>query len=140
MDNTVSTGSIKHEGTVLKIDKKSVFVCISSVSACSGCQAEGSCSISGQEEKIIEVSGSFNLKPGDKVTVLMKQSMGYAALLLGYLLPLISVIAVLIIAESFKVQELFAGLISISILIPYYLLLFIFRKRVNKKFTFSLKS
>jgi len=140
MDSTLSTYSINHEGTVLKIGKYSVFVCITSVSACSGCQAEGSCSISGQEEKIIEVPGSFNLKPGDKVTVLMKQSMGYAALLLGYLLPLIFIIAVLVIAESLKVQELFAGLISISILIPYYLLLFIFRKRINKKFTFSLKS
>jgi positive regulator of sigma E activity len=140
MDSTLSTDSINHEGTVLKIGKYSVFVCITSVSACSGCQAEGSCSISGQEEKIIEVPGSFNLKPGDKVTVLMKRSMGYAALLLGYLLPLIFIIAVLVIAESFKVQELFAGLISISILIPYYLLLFIFRKRINKKFTFSLKS
>lgn len=45
MEGTISTGSIKHEGTVLKIDKKSAFVCISVVSACSGCQAEGSCSI-----------------------------------------------------------------------------------------------
>lgn len=140
MNTAGNTGSIKHEGIVLKIEKDAVFVCISSISACSGCQAAGSCSMSEQEEKIIEVSGSFNVKPGDKVTVLMKQSMGYAALLFGYLLPLISVIAVLMIAESMKVQELFAGLISISILIPYYLILFILRKRVNKKFTFSLIS
>ena len=140
MNNSGSFGTIDHEGIVQKADEKSVIVSISAASACSGCHAEGSCTLSGKEEKIIEVSGRYNVKPGDTVTILMKQSMGYAALFLGYLLPLISVIAILIILISLKVPELVAGLTSLAILIPYYLILYFFRKRINEKFTFTLKA
>jgi sigma-E factor negative regulatory protein RseC len=137
--NSDTTGTINHEGIVQKVEDKSVIVRISSATACSGCHAEGSCGLSGQEEKIIEVSGNYNVLPGDTVTILMKQSMGYAALFLGYILPLISVVTFLIILTSLKLPELYAGLISIAMLIPYYIVLFFFRKRINEKFTFTLK-
>jgi sigma-E factor negative regulatory protein RseC len=140
MKDSVNSVTIDHEGIVQKVDDKSVIVSISAASACFGCHAEGSCTISGKEEKIIEVSGSYNVKPGDTVTILMKQSMGYSALFFGYLLPLFTVIAILIILISLKVQELGAGLISFAMLIPYYFVLFIFRKRINEKFTFTLKA
>jgi sigma-E factor negative regulatory protein RseC len=66
--------------------------------------------------------------------------MGYAALVLGYLLPLVSVVITLIVLISLKFPELFAGLISLAILIPYYTVLYFFRNRINKKFTFTLKA
>jgi sigma-E factor negative regulatory protein RseC len=139
MNDSVDSRTINHEGIVQKTDDKSVIVSISAATACSGCYAEGSCTLSGKEEKIIEVPGKYIVKPGDKVTILMKQSMGYAALLLGYLLPLISVVVILIILISFKIPELTAGLISLAVLIPYYVILYFFRNRINEKFTFTLK-
>ncbi len=139
MNSTKNTGIINHEGIVQKIYDASVIVSISSSTACSGCHAEGSCNMAGKEEKIIEVTGRYDVHPGDRVTILMKQSMGYAALFLGYLLPLISVLTVLIILVAMEVPELPAGLISLGILIPYYIILFLFRRRVNEKFTFTLK-
>jgi sigma-E factor negative regulatory protein RseC len=139
MKDSGSIETIKHEGIIQKTDDKSVIVSISAASACSGCHAEGSCSLSGKEEKIIKVSGNYNVKPGDVVTILMKQSMGYEALLLGYLLPLVSVIVILIVLVSMNVPELLAGLASLAILIPYYIILYFFRKRINEKFTFTLK-
>jgi sigma-E factor negative regulatory protein RseC len=140
MKSSEGTITINHEGIVQKADEKSVIVNITAFSACSGCHAEGSCTLSGKEEKIIEVTGKYDVKPGDTVTVLMKQSMGYAALLLGYVMPLISVITVLILLISFNIPELSAGLISIAVLIPYYIILYFFRKRINEKFTFTLKA
>jgi len=139
MTNSNSSAIINHEGIVQRIDNKSVIVMISVKSACSGCHAEGSCTLSGKEEKIIEVPGRYNVKPGDLVTILMKESMGYAALLLGYVFPVISVIAVLITLISLRVPELTSGLISLAILIPYYSVLYFFRNRINEKFTFTLK-
>jgi sigma-E factor negative regulatory protein RseC len=65
--------------------------------------------------------------------------MGYAALFLGYLLPIVVVVASLSILISFKIPELTSGLISVAILIPYYITLFFFRKTLNEKFTFTLK-
>lgn len=140
MNNTINSGLINHEGIVQKIDDLSVIVSISSSTACSGCHAEGSCNMSGMEEKIIEVKGRYNVRPGDKVTIQMKQSMGYAALFLGYLLPLISVISVLITLIALEVTELTAGVLSLAILIPYYIILFFFRRRINEKFTLTLKA
>jgi sigma-E factor negative regulatory protein RseC len=139
MKSEKNTGIINHEGIVQKIDDTSVIVSISATTACAGCHAEGSCNMSGKEEKIIEVAGRYDVHPGDKVTVLMKQSMGFAALFLGYLLPLIAVVAVLIILVIMEVPELTSGLLSLAILLPYYTILFFFRKRVNEKFVFTLK-
>ena len=132
--------SIEHDGIVQKSDNKTITVKISSESACSGCHAEGSCSLSGREEKIVEITGEYNFNPGDNVTVLMKKSMGYAALLLGYVFPFIIVIAVLVVLIMSSVPEAAAGLGSIASLIPYYFMLWFFRKRINNKFTFTLKS
>lgn len=131
---------IEHKGIVQKSDDKSVTVLISSASACSGCHAEGSCNLSGVKEKIVEVKGSHELSPGDNVVVLMKKSMGYAALFLGYVFPFILVITVLIILAALQVTELIAGLGSLAILIPYYLALYFFRNRISNKFKFSIKA
>ncbi|HUX57407.1 MAG TPA: SoxR reducing system RseC family protein [Bacteroidales bacterium] len=140
MKNSTDPLTINHSGVVLKVNDKSVSVIISAASACSGCQAEGSCNMSGKEEKIIDVAGSYNLKPGDDVTILMRQSMGYTALFLGYIFPLITVIIVLLTLVSMKIPELIAGVTSLAILIPYYIILIFFRKRINEKFTFTLKA
>lgn len=130
---------IKHDGVVQETGDKSVFVKITSVHACSGCHAEGSCSMTGKEEKLVEVTGKYDLNTGDAVTVLMQRSMGYSAVFLGYVLPLIFVIIALVILVSFSVPELTAGLLSFSVLAIYYLLMYVFRSRIDKKFMFTIK-
>jgi sigma-E factor negative regulatory protein RseC len=139
MSKKENYGIINHDGLVTANSGTSVIIAITSESACSGCHAEGSCSMSGKEEKSIEVHGNYDVRAGDKVTVQMKQSMAYTALFLGYLLPGITVIITLVVMISLKVPELMAGLISLFILLPYYLILFLLKKRIDKKFTFTLK-
>lgn len=130
---------INHEGVVTSNSGKSVFVSISSQSACSGCHAKGSCGILGTTSKIVEVKGSYDVQPGDIVNVLMEQSAGFTALFFGYLLPFISLLAVLITMISLNIAELTAGLVSLGSLLPYYLVLFLFRNKLGEKFSFTLK-
>lgn len=139
MTRSDNFGTIEHEGIVQKSDNKSVTVKISSESACSGCHAEGLCSLSGKEDKIIDILGRYNVTPGQTVTVLMKKSMGYSAVMLGYVVPLILVIALVIILGSMSLPELITGLGSLAVLVPYYLLLWLFRKRINNNFRFTIK-
>jgi positive regulator of sigma E activity len=139
MFSTQKAECIEHDGIVKSSGINSVTVSILSASACSGCHAAGCCTLAGESEKIIEVAGSYNVSPGDRVTLMMKQSTGYAALLLGYVIPLVLLISVLIIMLSESAPELTAGLCSIASLIPYYILLWLFRNRISKKFTFSIK-
>jgi positive regulator of sigma E activity len=138
MESSDSSRSISHSGIVKSKNDKSVFVSITTTTACSGCHAESSCNLSGKEEKIVEVAGNYSFRPGDKVTVLMKLSMGYTALLFGYILPLLSVLAVLIVLISLKIPELVAGVTAFGMLIPYFIVLYFFRNRINEKFTFTL--
>jgi len=139
MNNTGSYGTINHEGIVQRNFGNSVLVRILARTACSGCHTEGGCKISKNEEKIVEIYGNYNVTEGDPVTILMKPSVGYAALFLGYILPLISVLLSLIIMISSGFSELIAGLVSISMLLPYYFILFLFKKRISEKFVFTLK-
>jgi sigma-E factor negative regulatory protein RseC len=139
MRNSTESKTINHTGIIQNLDKESVTILITSESACTGCHAEGSCSMTGKEEKIVEVAGNYNVKPGDTVTVVMERSTGYLALFLGYILPLIIVIITLIIMAALNYRELIAGLISIASLLPYYFFLYLFREKINNKFIFSLK-
>jgi len=132
--------NIEHEGIVKRSDSSSATVLITTASACTGCHAEGMCNISGKEEKIIDVPGNYNLSPGDVVTILMKKSMGYKALFLGYVLPFILVIVTLILLISLSVPEGWAGLGTLLMLLPYYLTLWLFRKSINSKFSFTIKT
>lgn len=132
--------TIEHEGIVQKSDTDSVTVSIISSAACSGCHAEGICSLSGKQEKIIKIPGEYQVLSGDLVTVQMRQSTGHTAVFLGYVMPLILLVAILVILISLSIPELMAGLGALAILIPYYLMLYVFRNRISRKFTFTLKA
>ena len=130
---------VNHKGTVKKCDNKFVTVQITSESACSACHAEGMCSMSGKKDKTIDIAGNYNLKEGDSVTVQMEKSMGYSAVVLSYLIPFIIVVATLVVFLALKFKESYAGIIALLSLFPYYFLLFLFKKKINNKFVFSLK-
>lgn len=139
MKKSGSRGTIRHEGTVKQVEDNSVLVSITSNSACSGCHAEGLCNISGKEEKIISVNGRYNVSPGDNVTVQMNETMGMKAVVLSYIMPLFVIIAGLIVFSSLKLSEAASGLASLSLLIPYFIILYFFRKNINRSFSFTLK-
>jgi positive regulator of sigma E activity len=130
---------IEHDGIVRQVNPNNVIVEFSSDCNCSGCHAEALCNISGKHDKSIEISGNYNVSPGDTVTVLMKEAMGYKAVILGYLIPLMLVIAGLSVMVSIGLKEFIAGIGSIAILVPYFFLLRLFRERINSSFTFSIR-
>ena len=130
---------IQHDGIVKKVDTNTITVTLLTSCACSGCHAEALCNLSGKEYKSIEIKGNFNFSTGDRVTVLMKQSMGYRAVIIGYLIPLFLVVSGLSVMISLGIKELIAGLGSLAILIPYFMVLHLFRERINRSFTFSIR-
>lgn len=140
MKKSGSHGTIQHAGTVKQVEENSVLVSITSNSACSGCHAEGVCNISGKEEKTISVRGRYNVQPGDNVTVEMSESMGMKAVVLSYVMPVVIIIAGLVVFSFLSISEAASGLAAISLLLPYFIILYIFRKYINRSFTFTLKT
>lgn len=132
--------TIEHSGIVISSDSKSVKVSITSATACSGCHAEGACSLSGSEKKLIEVKGNYKFNPGDSVMVGMEKSMGAKALFFGYIFPAIVVLMSLIIMIMTGVHEAISGLLSLLFLAVYYVIIYLFRKQIDRQFIFTIKT
>ena len=128
---------VTHRGIVTKLVKDRAEVTVVTHSACSSCEIKGMCSISETKEKIIEV----NLLPGERyeqgqqVTVEMKESLGHWAVLLGYFLPFLVVIAGLFIFIAIGLDQGVAGLLALSALTAYYLTLYMFRGFLRTRFS-----
>jgi len=131
---------IKHPGVITGLDSSNIKVSITTYSACASCNAKGICSISDVKDKIVEVPKTANFLIGQKVEVILNQSQGFKALYLGYVQPFILVLSALIITTVLTLNEVFAGLISIGVLIPYYLILYFFKENIRNKFNFEIKS
>ncbi|HOI49681.1 MAG TPA: SoxR reducing system RseC family protein [Prolixibacteraceae bacterium] len=131
---------LRHTGIVKKITSTSLIVTIVNQSACSGCHAGGACSVADMQEKEIEISRfSKNYTVGQPVTVIFRESSGFKALFLGYLLPFIVLFSTLVIASAITGNEILSGLLALAVLVPYYAILYLFRGRLKKVFKFEIE-
>jgi sigma-E factor negative regulatory protein RseC len=131
---------IDHLGIVDRIEEDVAHVKINSESACSACHAKGVCGAADQEEKFLDVplSGA-SYKTGEQVHVQVARRLGFKAVALGYFYPFLLLMAVLILLILIGMSELKAGSLALLSILPYYLLLYLFRKRIESTFTFSIK-
>jgi sigma-E factor negative regulatory protein RseC len=136
----MASTAIIHPGTIQSIEGDKATIKILAQSACSSCQAKGVCSIADFEEKIIEaeLDSAQNYKTGDEVMVTMEESLGTKAVILGYVIPLIVLVGAIIFFLSVLNHEGLAALLSILMLAPYYLILYLLRDRLKKEFRFRI--
>jgi len=131
---------VSHDGKVVSTSGSHVQVKIISQSACAHCFARSACTAADMQEKIIDAVSSVPLKEGDAVTVMMEEKLGWIALLYGFFLPFIVMISVLFLLYTLGSSEIKAALYGIGSLVPYYLVLYLFRKRIEKDFIFVIKT
>ncbi len=131
--------SIVHEGLIESISDTVIKVRVLQVSACSGCHAKGVCSSVDQKERIIDVQPDGNsYLTGDKVSLYGRRSWGLKAVFWAFFLPFILVVCSLTLLTSLHTSELLSGLLSLAVLIPYYLVLRMFRSQLKKNFSFTI--
>ena len=136
------TDKIKHLGIVENIDGSHVQVKIVQTSACSSCSAKGHCNASETKEKIVDVYNAAGLtcQIGDKVMVCGTTSMGMQAVLLAFGIPFLILLVTLFVAMHFTGgNELLSGVVAMAMLIPYYIIIYICRKRLKRTFAFTLE-
>lgn len=130
----------EHEGIVAGIEGDRIRVKLMSVSACASCHAKGACSLGNAEEKEFEIQhagGSY--RPGDKVIIEESTEQGLTATWWAYVLPLFLVMATLIVSYLLTKNEGIAGLCSLLILVPYFLVLRACDKLLARRFHFTIK-
>lgn len=133
--------TITHEGIVKRTSGNgSADIEIIAASACSGCHARSACSAANTETKIVTVRSCHGLKPGDRVTVVMKQSQGFTALVLGYIIPFVVLITAFTLLSVWGAGELISALGSFAAVALYYGIIWFLRSRIDEKFEFKIKS
>ena len=135
------SNKIKHSGVIENILGDSVQVRIVQTSACAACKVAGYCNASESKEKLVDVyhADTRNLRVGDVVTVTASTQVAAQALLLGFGLPFVVLVAVLIAVLLITGNEGAAALSGLAALVPYYAVLFLFRNRIRDKLSFSIE-
>ncbi len=131
---------IEHKGIVKSVGKEKIAVSILAQSACSSCHAKSACSLADMQEKIIDINTSdTKYREGELVNLFYEESLGYKALFLAYIIPFFILLLTLIVSLQIFHEEGIAGLISLLILVPYYLILYFYKEKLRKTFTFKIE-
>ena len=143
---------IKHDGIIIALNGDgTALVRIVQTSACAVCKAKAMCASAESAEKEMTVQLAYpqplptgkgentalqTYAVGDSVEVMVQQKMGWKAVLLAYILPFIVMMIVMVILNDF-VKEAIAGTIALCSLGLYFIVLGLFRERIQKEFSFT---
>lgn len=136
------TNIIKHRGIVENIKGSHVQVRITQTSACASCSVKGHCNASESKEKLIDVfdTKASSYRIGEEVMLYGTTSMGMQAVLLAFGVPFVILLITLFVAMRLTDgNELKSAFISLSALVPYYLIIYMYRNKLCKKFSFTLE-
>ncbi len=138
----MTNNTIKHLGIVENIQGSHLSVRIVQTSACAACSAKGHCSSADSKDKIIDIidTAASSYQVGEKVMVVGETSMGMMAVaLLAFVLPFVLLIFSLFLLMALIENELYAALLSLAVLIPYYFVLWLNKTRLKQQFSFTIK-
>ena len=128
---------IRHEGIVLRVEGNLAHVEIQQTSGCSACKARSMCMSSESRQKELDAIMTETMQAGDRVEVEVRERLAWKAVLLAYIAPfavLLSVIAALDFWTD--LSEAVTGTAALCSIALYYLVLSMFKHRLQKQFTF----
>ena len=154
---------IKHDGIIIALNEDgTALVRIVQTSACAACKAKAMCASAESAEKEMTVVLLGERAPqnasvfgdpakamrregerrgfavGDTVDVMVQQKMGWKAVVLAYLLPFFVMLAVMFIGNAiWTVREEILGTVSLCAMAVYYLVLGMFKDKLQKEFSFT---
>lgn len=131
---------IKHVGVVESVNGGRIQVRIIQSSACASCKAAKQCHTSESKEKVVDIySDDTEYVIGQRVMVMASYKVGLVAVSLAMLVPLVLMTSILFFLTACGYDEITAAVVSLLSLIPYYIILFIFRNQINKRVTFTIE-
>ena len=134
--------TITHEGIVTKITDNELEIKILAKSACAACHAKSACTMSDMTEKTLTIpkpeGSDFQIL--QKVMVTMAVGQGNKAAILAYLVPFLLIMAVLFAMLGIGLGEGLSALIGLAALIPYYIILYLCRDKLKKRFEYTIEA
>lgn len=147
---------IKHDGIIIALNEDgTALVRIVQTSACAACKAKAMCASaeSAEKEMTVVLLGDGQWAVGDSVEVMVQQKMGWKAVVLAYLLPFFVMLAVMFIGNGLLAmgdgaagllgdeakREAVLGTVALCAMAVYYLVLGLFKDKLQKEFSFTAK-
>jgi sigma-E factor negative regulatory protein RseC len=132
---------ISHSGIVETVSEGCVSVRILQTSACAACKVSGYCHAAEAKEKIVDVFGCDTAKysTGQEVIVTASTAVARKALVLGFVMPFLLVIGVLVAVLFLTNNEGVAALAALGSLLPYYFLLWLRRDSIQRGISFQIE-
>ena len=132
---------ISHAGVIESIDGDSIKVRIVQTSACAACNVAGHCNAAESKVKIVDVVGAdaTRYQLGQEVVVWASKDVANKALVLGFGLPFLLMIAVLVIVLHVTDNEGVAALSALGSLLLYYGLLWLRRESIQRGISFRIE-
>ena len=133
---------IRHDGVIESIGDGHVRVRILQTSACAECKVASRCYTAEAKEKLVDVStpdAATRLQPGEHVVVTTCSSMTGRALLIGFGLPLLLMLAVMASALAAGCSEGLSALLMVGSLVPYYFVVWLCRRRIARQISFRIE-
>ena len=88
-------------------------------------------------DRIDTAAASYQV--GENVMVVGETSMGMQAVALAFIIPFVLLIFTLFLFMALIENELYAALLSLAVLVPYYYILWLNKTRLKQKFSFTIK-
>ena len=132
---------ISHSGVIEHIEEDCIKVRIVQTSACAACKVASHCNAAESKVKIVDVFGcdTTNYSTGQEVTVWASKDVANKALLLGFGVPFLLLVSVLMIALRLTASEGVAALVALGSLVPYYFVLWLLRDRIQRGISFQIE-
>ena len=149
---------IKHDGIIIALNEDgTALVRIVQTSACAACKAKAMCASAESAEKEMTVvllgengkvttenNSTQSYHVGDTVEVMVQQKTGWKAVVLAYLLPFFVMLAVVAVGSGIGhrisgIGEEVIGTVALCAMAMYYLVLGLFKDKLQKEFSFTAK-
>lgn len=136
------SNKISHSGIIYSITDGCIRVQIVQTSACAACKVASHCNAAESKIKIVDVmsNNTSGYKVGQEVTVWASKDVANRALMLGFGVPFLLLICVLMVALKLTGNEGIAALAAIASLVPYYVALWLMRDKIQQHISFNLEN
>ncbi|MBR1573671.1 MAG: SoxR reducing system RseC family protein [Bacteroidales bacterium] len=131
--------SVSHSGVIRSVGPEKTVVEILSQSACASCHAQGLCTAADAVTKAVEVPSAPGFQVGETVTVQLRESMGFQAVLLCYVIPVLLLLGIVVGLSYTSLHELWVGLAGVAAVGLWYGVLWLLRGHIARDYVFTME-
>lgn len=131
---------IRHEAVIVSLEGRNARVQIVRPSACDSCDASRGCGVKKGKKIVVDITDDrlSEHKVGDVVSIEMSSSAGRRAVAVGFAVPLVVFVAVLLAMHSSGSSDGFSAVVGLCSLVVYYLIIYILRVTLERRFVIRL--